>query len=133
MPLRTSVAARNAALTALAAQANNGIIRIYTGAQPATPETAASGTLLASATMGATAFGAASGGTITANAITGDSAIDNTGTAGWFRLFQSDGTTPIFDGDITTTGGGGVMTMPTTSLVQNATFSISALSYSLPQ
>ena len=56
--MKTSISARNTELDALGPQANNGYLRIYTGAQPATPETAASGTLLAELRFNATAFGA---------------------------------------------------------------------------
>lgn len=131
MPARTAIATRNSALNALAALCNNGKIRIYSGAQPATPETAASGTLLAELTFGATAFGSASGGTITANAITDDSSADATGTAGWFRILQSDGTTAVFDGDCGTSGT--VMTMATTSIVAAAVVQITSLTLTLPQ
>lgn len=47
MSQRTSIVARNAALDAKAALANNGYLRIYTGTKPLTPETAASGVLVA--------------------------------------------------------------------------------------
>ncbi len=79
--MKTSIVARNAELDALAALANSGYISIYSGSQPATPETAASGTLLAELRFNATAFGAAASGAITAGAITADSSADATGTA----------------------------------------------------
>jgi hypothetical protein len=104
MSQRTSIVARNSALDAKAALANNGYLRIYTGTKPATPETAASGTLVAELRMNATAFGAASGGVITAAAITSDSSADATGTAGWFRILKSDGTTALWDGDVAASG-----------------------------
>jgi hypothetical protein len=104
----------------------SGIIRIYTGGQPATPETAASGTLLAEVTFGATS-GTVADGVFTANAITQDSAADNSGTAGWFRAFQSNGTTVEFDGL-----AGAELTMADYNIVQNGTVSITALTYTLP-
>lgn len=119
-------------LDILGGQADAGIIRIYTGAKPATPETAASGTLLAELTLNADAFGAAAAGTITANAITSDSAANATGTAGWFRVWKSDGTTPLWDGDVTATGGGGDMTLNTISIVANAQVSMTSCTYTVP-
>lgn len=105
MTIRTGVAANIAKLDAMASQLNGGTMEIRTGAQPATPATAASGTLLATLTFGNPAFGAAAqsgnNAVITANAITDDSAADATGTAGWFRCKTSGGVA-VFDGAIGT-------------------------------
>jgi hypothetical protein len=97
--------AANTEADAVAALLNSGKIRIYDGAQPATADTALSGqNLLAELTFGNPAFGAAVAGVATANAITGDSSADYTGTAAWFRAFKSDGTTAVFDGSVGTSG-----------------------------
>lgn len=130
MAARASILARNAGLNAMASRLNSGKLRIYSGAQPATPETAASGTLLAELTLNATAFGAAAAGVITANAITSDSAADATGTAGWFRLLQSDGTTAEHDGVCGV--GSGELQLPTLSIVANAIISCSSLTITHP-
>jgi hypothetical protein len=96
---KLAVARRNAALDNILGNANNGILRIYDGAQPADADTAiTTQVILAELTMGATAFPAAAGGASAANAITNDSSANNTGTATWFRLFKSDGVTAILDG-----------------------------------
>jgi hypothetical protein len=47
MAFRKAIYGRDTELNALAPMYNSGYLRIYTGAQPANPETAASGTLLA--------------------------------------------------------------------------------------
>lgn len=130
MATRASILARNAALNAMAPRLNSGKVRIYTGAQPATPETAASGTLLVELTLNATAFGAAAAGVLTANAITSGVAVA-TGTAGWFRLFQSDGTTAEHDGVCGV--GSGELQMATLTIVAAAVISCSALTLTLPQ
>lgn len=95
-----------AAVNAFTALCNSGFIKIYTGAQPAL-NGAVTGTLLASLTFSATAFPAAtaSGGTVTAtaNAITSGTA-GNTGTAGYFALLKSDGTTIVATGSVGTSG-----------------------------
>lgn len=81
--------------------ADNGYIRIYSGAQPADADTALSGqTLLAELRFGADAFPAAVAGVLTANAVTSDSSADATGTAAWARILKSDGTTVLFDGTV---------------------------------
>lgn len=130
MSQRTSIVARNAAADAQAALANTGYLRIYSGTKPATPETAASGTLLAELRMNATAFGAASGGVITANAITGDSSADATGTAGWFRILKSDGTTALWDGDVSTSGAD--LNLNSIAISSGAAVDVTALTVTLP-
>ena len=125
MATRTSLTSRNASLNAMVTRLNSGIIRIYTGAQPATPETAASGTLLAECTLNATS-GTVTNGVFTAGAITQDSSANNTGTAGWFRVFQSNGTTVEFDGL-----AGAELTMANYNIVAGGTVSITALTYTL--
>jgi len=132
MTLGLAVARRNEALDAIAPEANSGILRFYTGARPATPETAASGTLLAECTMNATAFGAAAAGVLTANAITQDASANNNGTAGWFRIWQSDGTTPWADGTVTATGGGGEIELVTTTITAGLPLSITAFTVTWP-
>lgn len=103
--LNLSNTAANAEANALAALANNGYIRIYDGTQPATADTAISTqVLLAELRFSATAFPSAVGGVLTANAITADTSANATGTAAWFRVLQSDGTTVLWDGTVGTTG-----------------------------
>lgn len=104
MPMRKAITARNTELDAFGPLLNNGYLRIYSGTQPATPETAASGTLLAELRFNATAFSSSTGGIITANSITNDSSANGTGTAGWFRCLKSDGSTAIYDGECGTSG-----------------------------
>ena len=89
---------------AVTALLNNGYLRIYDGAQPSNADTAISGNnLLAELRFGNPAFGAATNGVATANPILGVTAAA-TGTASWFRLFQSDGGTVVMDGSAGTTG-----------------------------
>lgn len=94
---RIAITVANLEAAALAARCNNGWLRIYTGGQPANPEAAVSGTLLATLRFAATAFGAPANGVLTAAAIASVVA-SGSGTPGWFRAFESDGTTPVFDG-----------------------------------
>ena len=104
-PAKLSTQARDVQLNALAARFNNGYLRIYTGAQPATPNTAASGTLLAELRFPSPAFATVSGGgPLVANPIIEDASGDATGTPGWYRCLESDGTTPILDGTVGTAG-----------------------------
>jgi hypothetical protein len=114
----------------MAARCNNGYVRIYDGAQPADADTAVSTqVLLAELRFGATAFGTAVGGVITANSITADSDANNTGTATWFRALASDGTTSVFDGSVGTTNAN--MVIATTSIAQHQTVSCSSLTHTV--
>lgn len=123
-----SNAAANAAADAVCALANTGYIRIYSGSQPANADTAVSTqTQLAELRFGSTAFGAAVAGVATANAITSDSAADATGTAAWFRVLKSDGTTALWDGSVSTSGAN--LNFGTVSFVANAQIDISSFTY----
>lgn len=135
MATRIATSARNAAADAvvdlLDAGSGAGYIEIRTGTQPATPATSASGTLLATLTLSDPAFGAASSGTATAATITGDSSADATGTAGWFRAYDSTGAA-VIDGSVTATGGGGDMTLSSTSIVAGGTVDITSWTVTMP-
>lgn len=116
---------------------NTGYIRIYSGTAPATANAAATGTLLVGdLRFGATAFGAPAATTggrrITANAITSDSAADAGGSPGYYRVFQSNGTTVMFQGTVTVTGSGGEMEIDTVPIVQNAPINVTAFTVTMP-
>lgn len=129
--MRTAVLRRNEALDAIANNANSGKLRFYSGTRPTDADTALSGnTLLAELVMNATAFGAASAGVITANAITSDSSADATGTATFVRILESDGTTAWADLSVGTSGTEVVLN--TTSIVSGAQVSISSFTVTLP-
>jgi hypothetical protein len=126
--------AANDALTALLNAGGAGYIEIRTGSQPATANTAASGTLLGTLPLSATAFGAAttaSPSVATANAITSDTVADATGTAGWFRAYSGGGTA-VIDGSITATGGGGELQLDSTSIVAGGTIACTSWTISHP-
>lgn len=133
MPLRLSDSVRNAKVDAAVDTLDvggAGTIKIYTGSQPATPATAASGTLLATITLPNPAFGSASGGSATLNDPASVNAVAS-GTAGWARFSDGAGTAR-WDGDVTATGGGGVVTLSSTSLTSGAPVDITGGTYSQP-
>lgn len=132
MATRISTAAAKAACDAVVDLLDGGAgaayVEIRTGAQPATVATAASGTLLGTLTCSDPAFGnatTASPSVATASAITSDTSADASGTAGWFRAYDSAGTA-IIDGSITGTGGGGDMELDNTSIVAGGVIAISS-------
>lgn len=126
-----SIASWNLALNAaLVPVLNSGFIELYTGTQPATPDTALSGnTLLATLDIGATAFGAASAGTATANTVTSGTAVA-TGTATFFRCYKSDGTTAVLDGSAGTSGTD--MVLNSAAITSGSTVSVTAWTVSMP-
>ena len=130
--LRESNEAVNAKADAVGALLNNGYLRIFDGSRPATADTAVSGqTLLAELRFNATAFGAAVAGVATANAITQDSSADATGTATWFRALKSNGTSPIFDGEVGTSGAD--LNLNTVEIVASAVVSVTGMTYTQPK
>ncbi len=132
--LKISDAAVNAQANALAALANNGYLRVYDGAQPANADTALGAqVLLAELRFGATAFAAAVAGVLTANALTPDSAANATGTAAWFRVLQSNGTSALWDGNVGVTGSTSDLELNSVGISINAAVSVSALTYTVPK
>lgn len=101
---------------------NSGTIEIRSGSQPAL-DGALTGTVLAILTFGATAFGASSGGTATANAITSGTA-SATGTAAYFALKESGGSI-VMTGTCGSPSGFD-LNLSTTAIVSGATVSCSA-------
>lgn len=125
-----TAAQRNSALDAIRASYNSGKLRIYSGSVPANADAALGGaTQLVELTLNATAFPAASGGVITANAITGGTA-GASGTASFFRLLDSAGTTVLAQGAVGTSGT--ELILPTTTVSSGVTVTCSSLTLTLP-
>lgn len=125
MAVGYSTTQRNARLDALTtALGASPLLRIYDGVRPATGGAATN--LLAQLTCAATFAPAASGGVLTANAISSVTAT-GTGTATWARLTTSGGTF-VADMSVTLTGGGGDLQITgTTSITAGVTVSVSSL------
>lgn len=123
-----TTANRNRAADAVTARANSGSLRIYDGTPPADANAALSGnTLLASLPMSATAFAAAASGVATANAITADSSADASGTATFFRVLETDGTTVVFQGTVGVSGA--ELNLNSVSIVAGGNVSVTSLTY----
>ena len=120
-----TAAQRNTMLDAVRASYNGGLLRIYAGSVPANADAALGGaTLLAELTLNATAFPAASSGVLTANAITSDSSANATGTASFFRILDSGGSTVLTQGAVSTSGA--ELNLATVSIVAAAIVSVSS-------
>jgi hypothetical protein len=112
------------------------VIDIRSGSQPADPDTAATGTLLATLTMSDPSFGSAAdanpGGRITANSITSDSSADATNTAGYFRMRSTGtGADDVADGEVGTSGSD--LNMNTTAITAGSTVSITSMTVTMSE
>lgn len=131
LPNSAKNAACNAVVDLIDAGAGPGTFQIRTGTQPADPDSAASGTLLATGTFSDPAFGSATAGVATASAIATFAGSAN-GTAGYFRVLDSNGAS-VFDGSITSTGGGGDMELSTTTVAIGVDIDITSWTYTQPE
>lgn len=117
MSIQLSVSARNASLDSFETTAGTSAkLQIYSGTQPANCGTAASGTKLAEMTLPSDWMSAAASGSKALSGTWQDASADATGTAGYFRIVDSAGTTCHMQGSVTATGGGGDMTIDNTSI-----------------
>ena len=132
--LRSRTTTANKALTQykddLDAGSGPGTAKIYSGTMPATPETAATGTLLAELVL-AKPCGVVAGKKLTFSAITQDLEANNTGYAGYVRLSDSDGNA-VIDGDVTSTGGTGVLKLNVTLITALGPVFINSFELSIP-
>lgn len=126
MALGYATALRNAQLDQITTRMDGGsgaaLLRIYDGTRPATGGTATN--LLAQLTMTDPSAAAASAGVLTLSSIAQDASADATGTATWFRIVQSDGTTHVMDGSVGTSGAD--LNLNSTSITAGGTVSVTS-------
>lgn len=125
MAYKVANEAAKAACDAQTALCNSGFLRIYSGSVPADADASlGSAVLLAEHAMSATAFAASvdisPGARATANAISDDVAINADGTASFYRIYKSNGTSPVVQGAVGTSG--------TELIVNNTTYITGGLS-----
>lgn len=132
MALNTQLsdAAANAACNADTALVNGGSIKIYTGAQPANANTAASGTLLATLPLNNPAFGNAAAGAAALNAAGVSASAVAGGTAGYARFCKADGSA-AWDASVGTSGCN--INMNSTSVQAGATVQITSYTFSIAE
>jgi len=115
MALQYSVAVRNAQLDAVETTiGTSAVLKIRTGAAPASCAAADSGSVLATLTLPSDWMAAAGSGSKAKAGTWEDASADATGTAAHFRLYASDGTTCHAQGTVGTSG--------TDMIVDNASF-----------
>lgn len=137
MPImRVADGARNAMLDALRilidTGAGAGTVKFYDGAMPDDADDAIGAqVLLAELFFSDPAAPAASGGVLTLDSITEDSAADASGTVTWARVEDSNGNN-IFDCDVTASGGGGGIELNTVNIVIGGPVRITAFTLTAP-
>ena len=104
----------------------SAVMKIRSGSVPANCGSADSGTVLATLNLPADWMAAASGGAVSLAGTWQDASADATGTAGHFRIYRSDGTTCEIQGTATATGGGGDLTLSSTSIVSGGSVTITS-------
>ena len=122
MAITTNDTLANALLDGIDSVFNSGTLTIRTGAAPGAGNSA-SGTILATITLPADAFAAASARTKAKSGTWEDASADNGGTAAHFRLV---GGSSILEGTVTATAGGGDMELSSTTIVAGGTVTITA-------
>lgn len=108
----------------------SAILRIYSGSAPANCAAAATGTLLAEMTLPSDWMAAASSGSKAKSGTWQDTSANATGTAGYFRVLDSTGTTTHIQGTVTATGGGGDLTLDNTSIASGQSVTINTFTLS---
>jgi hypothetical protein len=115
------------AADAVTARCNSGVLRVYSGSVPATADDSiGAATLLATFNFSATAFGAASNGVATANALTQSGTNAASGTPTFARAFETGGTVVVFQ---CTAGTSGAELNITPAIESGGTAAISSLTY----
>ena len=105
MAVQLSVAARNARLDAIeSAIGASAILKIRTGAPPASCAAADTGSVLATIALQSDWAAAAASGTKAFQGTMQDASADASGTAAHFRVYANDGTTCHMQGTVGTSG-----------------------------
>jgi hypothetical protein len=120
----------------------DGVLRFYSGTQPANADAAATGTLLLTVTVASGAFsagavtngiefGAAAAGMISKNTDVWSGVALDTGTVGWWRLYANatdaggaSSVLPRIDGSVSEEGLGGDIEFADTDVVTSSTYTV---------
>ena len=131
MAFQTSDTVANAMLDAFeTAIGTSAVLKIYdlTAGAPANCAAAITGTVLATITLPSDWMAGASSRSKAKSGTWQDASADNAGTADFFRLLASDGTTCHAQGTVTVTGGGGNLTLDNTSIASGQSITITSFS-----
>lgn len=133
MALQLSVAVRNALLEAIeTATGVSAKLMFYTGGVPASCAAATTGTKIVEYDLASDWAAAASGGAKILNGLPLAVSALAAGTLGYFRIYAVDGTTCHMQGSITTSGGGGDLTVDNTVVTNAQVINLTAFTINAP-
>ncbi len=133
MTVQWSTTLRNALLDAWeTAIGTSAKVMLYSGSMPANVAAATTGTKLVEFDLGSDWAGNAASGIKSLNSLPATTTGITIGSLGYYRVFASNGTTCHEQGTITITGGGGDMTVNSTSVVTGQTVNITLWSKTAP-
>jgi len=125
MGLQFSVTVRNGRLDGIeTAIGTSAILKIRTGAAPASAAAADTGTVLATLNLPSDWLAAASSGAKAKSGTWQDTGADASGTAAHFRIYDSGGSTCHVQGTVGATGSGADMEVDNTSITSGQTVTI---------
>jgi len=131
MPLQKNTDTRDEQIAVLGSLFDGGTLEIYTGTQPADPNSAVSGSLLATITIPNPAFGAPSAGVI-AKAGSWSVVATGTGVAGYARFISSD-TLKTMDVPVTNVPGGNNLLISLIDITIGNTVTVVSLTITCPE
>jgi hypothetical protein len=127
MALQESVSVRNARLDAIETTISTAaILRMFTGSAPANCAAADSGTKCVEMTLPSDWLANASSGAKAKSGTWSQSSATASGTVGYWRIYETTGTTCHLQGTLTATGGGGDMTLDSLAVVAGQTVTVTA-------
>lgn len=110
----------------------SAVFKVWSGSMPATTSTANSGTELASWSLASDWASAAASRQKSLSGLPLSTTAAGTGTAGYYRIYASNGTTCHEQGTVTATGGGGDLEIDNTSITSGQTVRITAYTKTAP-
>lgn len=126
--IQYSTAVRNAQLDALETTIGTSpVLKIFDGTKPANCAAADAGTVLVTMTLPSDWMDAASSGS-KSKLGTWSGTVSDAGTAQYFRIYATGGSTCHIQGSVTGSGGGGEITLQNTNLAPGQSVSITSFS-----
>jgi hypothetical protein len=107
-------------------------LAVITGALPANCAASDPGTLLVNFALGAEWMSPASSGVVAMASLPVAATAGASGTAGHYRIYDSTNTICVEQGTLTLTGGGGDVTIDTTTIAATQTVNLTAYSKTVP-
>jgi hypothetical protein len=108
------------------------VLKLRSGAPPASASAADTGTLIATIALPADWMGAAAARSKSKSGTWADASADASGTAGHFRIYAADGVTSHLQGTVGMVLGGADMILDNTSVAVGQSFTVSSFTLTEP-